>query len=562
MSGQELAPVAALPVQIARVVDEYMDENTVRAAMAIFRDKDGKLAPPEQIAIALTVCKNYDLDPLANHIAVFQPKANGPWTWMVTVDGRIEIATRHPMFAGLRFEVRDENPKRVYVDVWVSRKDWPRETGPVTGWCDKLGTIRTGERRGQTWDIEHATEIARARAVRNALRYAFGTQLPDAPDSETGLTFDQKQAALDVGEVTPEQLAAATPMRNEQRKELFVLAKDLGWDDDERRARAGVASFTELTEEQAARLQSEWRSLLDGDEPPPPPANVDLDTGEIIDVEPEQQEANGGHGAQGDPATAMDIAHETPAAPPLTEEVPEATTPPADAPTVSEQTGPPPSTALADSAGTSSVSAGYPTTPVNKDSHLATSGWAASKPQLTKLAAIAGELGWKDDERLARAGVASFNDLSTSGANFLIEQWEAIAAKWRENRRSRLKGEAAKHGVSLVSLLNGAGFTLDTIPAHKAQQLIDQVTAGGEGDVTADGSGPVAVAVAGAAPADPQENRPLARVTAKLEARWPSKVVGRVRWLETQMKDIGAEAHTLTEEQADEIIGRIPPETA
>jgi hypothetical protein len=40
---------------------------------------------------------------------------------------------------------------------------------------------------------------------------------------------------------------------------LAILASELGWDDDERRTRAGVASFTELTKAQASDLIEDWQ---------------------------------------------------------------------------------------------------------------------------------------------------------------------------------------------------------------------------------------------------------------------------------------------------------------
>jgi hypothetical protein len=51
----------------------------------------------------------------------------------------------------------------------------------------------------------------------------------------------------------------------------------------------------------------------------------------------------------------------------------------------------------------------------------------ATTPQLQKLAILAGELGWSDEERRARAGVGSFRDLTRGRASELLEAWQELA---------------------------------------------------------------------------------------------------------------------------------------
>lgn len=55
------------------------------------------------------------------------------------------------------------------------------------------------------------------------------------------------------------------PSTAKQRQKLAILAQRLEWDDDRRRAEAGVASFTDLDKSTASRLIELWTSLAEGD---------------------------------------------------------------------------------------------------------------------------------------------------------------------------------------------------------------------------------------------------------------------------------------------------------
>lgn len=84
--------------------------------------------------------------------------------------------------------------------------------------------------------------MAQTRALRRALQGALGW-IP-------GL------AGMDVADPT-------APATRRQVVALHTLATELGWDAEERHARAGVASFNDLTREQAGELLEAWSRLVE-----------------------------------------------------------------------------------------------------------------------------------------------------------------------------------------------------------------------------------------------------------------------------------------------------------
>jgi hypothetical protein len=229
--------VADLPTQVARLIDERLPEVVVRTWLG----NVSKDAPVEVIAGAAALAKYHGLDLLSGHLAIFQPRESEPWRWFVTVEGRIALAARHPDFEGVTFSDPEDLDGEVWVRCFVHRKSWSRPLGPVIGRCQREGQRKGG---GGTYPLPWAPEIARTRALRAALRIGFGFAVPD-PDAGA------------------EAAVRPTPMRDDQRRSLFAYAAELGWSDEVRRERAGVASFTELDEERAAALVAEWERLVD-----------------------------------------------------------------------------------------------------------------------------------------------------------------------------------------------------------------------------------------------------------------------------------------------------------
>jgi hypothetical protein len=106
-----------------------------------------------------------------------------------------------------------------------------------------------------------------ARAMSNGARWycpdVFGGAVY-APE-ELGARVDEEGSVVEVSapalEVEWEEKPKG-PRKStaKQKAKLAVLASNFGWDDEERRRRAGVASFTDLTFDQASLLIEAWES--------------------------------------------------------------------------------------------------------------------------------------------------------------------------------------------------------------------------------------------------------------------------------------------------------------
>jgi hypothetical protein len=81
----------------------------------------------------------------------------------------------------------------------------------------------------------------------------------------------------------------------------------------------------------------------------------------------------------------------------------------------------------------------------------------ATTPQLQKLAIVAGELGWDDEERRARAGVASFRDLTRGRASELLEEWGELVEEPCEDPRAKNASEKGR------AKNDGAGESLEEL---------------------------------------------------------------------------------------------------
>ena len=449
--------VADLPVAIARLVDDDLPEILVRTALA----DEFKSAPVEKVAKALAVCKTYKLNPLAGHIALFQPRKDEPWTWMVTVEGRLEIATRHPDFAGIEFGHLDSDgvfrvggPRRE-LDEWhaavmVHRHSWKVPFGPIEGRCKATGR-RSQAKGGGTYDIEWAQEIARSRAVRNALRMAFGLQMPD-------------DFVVIADDALPSEDPSAAPMRPDQRRTLFAYAHALKWSDEERRARAGVNSFTELTEQRAAQLIAEWEPLVEratalddaeiiepaGEEPagrpaPPQPA-FDPETGELRDVPEQSGSAQVSSDASDPPRVVQADAPSTPSSSrePVRDELPN------DREVAAAVTD-------AAAEAVADIASAPPPQPAKKLRAM--------------LVAIADEYEWSEEDRIASFG--SIDALDAPALRELVQRYAGGLQAWRRNRQSRLAARCAGLGKNVEELLQGR--ELESLKANEAQALIDSL---------------------------------------------------------------------------------------
>jgi hypothetical protein len=396
------AILAELPQPIAELVDDRLPPLLAwQAFKTVFAG-----APVEKIALALAKAKTAGLDPLSNHIAVFQPRKgpSEPWVTMVTVEGRIEIGSRHPDFGPTRFSEPRVVGNEVIIDCWAKRRSWSSETGPVAGRC-KLKGNKSQAKGGGTYEVEWAPEIARARALRAALRIVYGTAIPDARDDLDRVDYDL--------EAEP----AVEMMREDQRKELFVLAGELGFadSDEERHRRAGVGSWKQLSEERAAELIVAWRRELEERE-----ASI-----------PARESVRGRAQAEADSNTPKKAAKKR---------KPASTTPEVEGGSTHRQ---------------------------RQILVLAAQEFGWDRDQRIARARLS----------LGIPNLASFKDLTFDQAKTLIESWAERLQKWRENRRQRLASELSKRRLGDDWLeAQGAG-PLPQLNAKQCQELIDTLEA-------------------------------------------------------------------------------------
>ena len=126
-------------------------------------------ATPEQLHTIYLLSQRYRLDPLL-HLTLFRGR---PWT---TLDGRVELARRHPQFRGFvsRPLGKDEKVAWGYreddlvIECTMRTRDW--------GDISARGKVTTQEMRSSTPAGTHPSEMAEKRAIARAARLAF-----DAP---------------------------------------------------------------------------------------------------------------------------------------------------------------------------------------------------------------------------------------------------------------------------------------------------------------------------------------------------------------------------------------------
>jgi len=124
-------------------------------------------ASSAQLNLIYLLCQRYRLDPLF-HITLYRGR---PW---VTIDGRIELAKRHPEYRGFRTRplTKDEKaawdyrPDDLVVECTISTKSW--------GDISSRGKVTAAERGKNTPVGSNPQEMAEKRAIARAARLAFG----------------------------------------------------------------------------------------------------------------------------------------------------------------------------------------------------------------------------------------------------------------------------------------------------------------------------------------------------------------------------------------------------
>src|SRR5215831_10824592 len=124
-------------------------------------------ATPAQLNLIYLLCQRYRLDPLF-HITLFRGRP------FVTIDGRVELAKRHPEYRGFRTRplTKDEKvawdyrPDDLVVECTISTKSW--------GEIASRGKVSAAERTKNTPTGTNPQEMAEKRAIARAARLAFG----------------------------------------------------------------------------------------------------------------------------------------------------------------------------------------------------------------------------------------------------------------------------------------------------------------------------------------------------------------------------------------------------
>jgi hypothetical protein len=146
-------------------------------------------ATGEQLHLIYQLCQRYRLDPLL-HITLFRDK---PFT---TIDGRIELAKRHPEYRGFRTRplnkdekaAWDYRPDDLVVECTITTKSW----GDITS----RGKVSALERQKNSPLGTNPQEMAEKRAIARASRLAFGqSAYLDEDDLEQDPRDDPEQQA-------------------------------------------------------------------------------------------------------------------------------------------------------------------------------------------------------------------------------------------------------------------------------------------------------------------------------------------------------------------------------
>jgi len=149
-------------------------------------------ASSAQLNLIYLLCQRYRLDPLF-HITLYRAKP------FVTIDGRIELAKRHPEYRGFRTRpltkeekaAWDYRPDDLVVECTISTNSW----GDITS----RGKVTAQERQKNTPVGSNPQEMAEKRAIARAARLAFGQSAyldEDEAEQEQLLKDPQRQAQL------------------------------------------------------------------------------------------------------------------------------------------------------------------------------------------------------------------------------------------------------------------------------------------------------------------------------------------------------------------------------
>ena len=149
----------------------------------ITKHKDGSPATNEEFMAFVVVANNYNLNPLTREIYAFPGKGGGIVP-VVSVDGWISLANRHPQFDGITFDDHIEDGKMVAITAHVWRKD---RTQPIS----VTEYMSECKRNTDTW-AQWPNRMLRNKAVIQGSRLAFGfSGIYDPDEAERIIDVEQ-----------------------------------------------------------------------------------------------------------------------------------------------------------------------------------------------------------------------------------------------------------------------------------------------------------------------------------------------------------------------------------
>jgi hypothetical protein len=146
-------------------------------------------ATAEQLHVVYLLAQRYRLDPLI-HITLYRGR---PW---VTIDGRAELARRHPQFRGLKTRPLSKQERMEWgyreddlvVECVIKTKDW--------GEFSQRGKVSAAEQKANAPTGTHPSDMAEKRAIARASRLAFGQSAYLDEDDLEQQADPQEQARL------------------------------------------------------------------------------------------------------------------------------------------------------------------------------------------------------------------------------------------------------------------------------------------------------------------------------------------------------------------------------
>jgi len=173
------------------VSKEQLYRTIARNIISVGRN-DPDPVTPEEVFIVMSICAQYDLNPMLKEIHAFRHK--GKLQTPVGVDGWIKIANRDPNFVGVEYEFPEikDMVKKGNKMVWP----WVKATCHVKGKVPCVAYAFIDEWwTGDNWGA-HPCHRLKQKAFTMVIREALGIALPDDEDAHQMMYSAQTQGAI------------------------------------------------------------------------------------------------------------------------------------------------------------------------------------------------------------------------------------------------------------------------------------------------------------------------------------------------------------------------------